>query len=112
TGKLARLTPHAVQTIPLVDARREQLGSGLGPFGEVRPHAVGLMPEVVVLRPCHGDDDLFGPAWRLRRGSLSFTMDLPGLRSSVHFCILFPGKKKDDKNAAGRIPGASTPAIR
>jgi hypothetical protein len=39
-------------------------------------------------------------------------MDLPGLRSSVHFCILFPGKKKDDKNAAGRIPGTSIPAIR
>jgi hypothetical protein len=39
-------------------------------------------------------------------------MDLPGLRSSVHYCIPFPGKKKDDKNGAGRIPGTSIPAIR
>ena len=63
------------------------------------------MPEVVVLLPGHRDDDLFGPARRLRRGSLSFTIHLPGLRSSVHSRIPFPGKKKDDKNAAGRIPG-------
>ena len=70
------------------------------------------MPEVVVLRSGHGDDDLFGPARRLRRGSLSFTIHLPGLRSSVHFRILFRGKKKDDKKAAGRIPGTSIPAIR
>jgi hypothetical protein len=48
----------------------------------------------------------------LRRWSPSFTIHLPGLRSSVHSRIPFPGKKKDDKNAAGRIPGISIPAIR
>jgi hypothetical protein len=40
------------------------------------------------------------------------TMDLPGLRSSAHFRILFRGKKKDDEEDAGWIPGTSIPAIR
>ncbi|MGZ3415377.1 MAG: hypothetical protein ACXVAT_16280, partial [Isosphaeraceae bacterium] len=44
--------------------------------------------------------------------SLSFTIHLPGLQSSVHSRIPLPGKKKDDENAAGRIPGISIPAIR
>ncbi len=37
--------------------------------------------------------DLFGPARHLRGGSFSFTIHLPGLRSSVHSRIPFPGKK-------------------
>ncbi len=43
-------------------------------------------------------------AWCLRRGSLSLSIHLPGLRSSVHSRIPFRGKKKDDKKAVGRIP--------
>jgi hypothetical protein len=48
----------------------------------------------------------------LRWGWLSFTIHSPGVRSCVHFGILFCGKKKDDENAASRIPGTSIPAIR
>src|SRR5262245_25600445 len=90
----------------------QELHVNLGPSREERPHVLGMMPEVVVLRSGHGDDDLLGPAWRLRRVGPSFTMNLSGLRSSVHFRILSPGKEKDDKKAAGRIPGTSIPAIR
>ncbi len=111
-GKLARLTPEAVQAIALVEVLREQLRSQLGPFIDERPQALGILPDSVVLRADHGNDNLFGPARRLRRWSPSFTIHLPGLRSSVHSRIPFPGKKKDDKNAAGRIPGTSIPAIR
>ena len=111
-GELARLTPESVEAIAPFEARREQLRGRVGPSREGRPQALGIVPDLVVLLPGHGDDDLFGPARRLRRGSLSFTMDLPGLRLSGHFRILFPGRKKDAKNAAGRIPGALVPAIR
>ena len=111
-GKLARLTPEAVQAIALVEVLREQLRSQLGPFIDERPQALGILPDFVVLLADHGNDNLFGPARHLRRGSLSFTIHLPGLRSSVHSRIPFPGKKKDDKNAAGRIPGTSIPAFR
>jgi hypothetical protein len=92
-GKLARLTPEAVQAIALVEVLREQLRSQLGPFINERPQALGILPDSVVLLADHGNDNLFGPARRLRRGSLSFTIHLPGLRSSVHSRILFPGKK-------------------
>jgi hypothetical protein len=53
-----------------------------------------------------------GAARRLRRGRFSFTIHSPGIRSRVHFGILFCGKKKDDEKAASRIPGTSIPAIR
>ena len=51
------------------------------------------------------------PRRRLRRWSPSLTIHLPGLRSSAHSRIPFPGKKQDDKNAAGRIPGTSMSVV-
>jgi hypothetical protein len=48
----------------------------------------------------------------LRRGRFSFTIHGPGLRSVVHLRISSCGKKKNDEEAAGRIPGTSIPAIR
>ena len=92
-GKLARLTPEAVQAIALVEVLREQLRSQLGPFIDERPQALGILPDSVVLLADHGNDNLFGPARHLRGGSFSFTIHLPGLRSSVHSRIPFPGKK-------------------
>ena len=35
-----------------------------------RPDAIGIVPDLLVLRPGHGDDDLLGAARRLRRGRL------------------------------------------
>ena len=110
-GKLARLTSEAVQVIALAEALREQLRSRLGPSIDERPNVLRILPDFVVLLPGHGNDNLFGPARRLRRRSPSVTIHLPGLRSSVHSRIPFLGKKKDDENAAGRIPGTSVPAI-
>ena len=92
-GSLRRLTPEAVQAIALGEVLREQLRSQLGPFIDERPHALGILPDFVVLLADHGNDNLLGPARRLRRGSFSFTIHLPGLRSSVHSRIPFPGKK-------------------
>ena len=86
-------TPEAVQAIALVEVLREQLRSQLGPFIDERPQALGILPDFVVLLADHGNDNLFGPEWRLRRGSSLFTIHLPGLRPSVHSRIPFPGKK-------------------
>ena len=61
-GKLARLTPEAVPAIALVEILREQLRSQLGPFIDERPHALGILPDFVVLLADHGNDNLFGPA--------------------------------------------------
>ena len=88
--ELPRLTPEAVQAIAAAEIRREQLRSRLGPSREERPHAFGIVPEVVVLLPDHRDDDLFGPARRLRRGRLSFTIHLPGLQSERPFSHPLP----------------------
>ena len=92
-GQLQRLTPKAVQAIALVEARRKQLRSRPGALLDEAPDAIGIMPDVVVLLLGHRNDDLFGPARHLRGGSFSFTIHLPGLRSSVHSRIPFPGKK-------------------
>ena len=37
---------------------------------------------------------------------VSFTIDLPGLRSSVHFRILFPGKKRRTKRPPAGYPAS------
>jgi hypothetical protein len=101
-----------MQAIFLVEANREQLRGFPCQFFDERPDSLRLMPDLVVLGSGHGNHDLFSPAWRLQRGRFSLTMNWPGLRSCVHFGILFCGKKKDDEKAVGRIPGTSIPAIR
>ena len=111
-GSLRDSAAEAVEAIAAVEAGGEQLRGRAGPAVDERPDALGIVPDLVVLRPGHGDDDLLGPARRLRRGWFSFTIHSPGVRSHAHFGILFCGKKKDDENAAGRIPGTSIPAIR
>src|SRR5262249_7860359 len=99
---------EAVEAVALLEAGWEQLRGRAGPAREEGPDAPGIMPEVLVLLSGHGQDDLLGPARRLRRGGGSFTMDGPGVRSGGHLCIPFPGKKKDAKKAAGRIPGTTS----
>jgi hypothetical protein len=111
-GELARPTAKAVEAIAAVEARREQLRGRPRRIIDECPDAFGIVPDLVVLRAGHGDDDLFGPARRLLRGRFSFTIDSPGVRSLVHLRILFPGKKKDDEDAVGSIPGTLIPAIR
>src|SRR3954454_7878371 len=108
-GELARRAAEPVQAKAAVEVRREQLRGHLGPFRDGRPRAVGVVPDLVVLRAGHGDNNLFGAPRRLRRGGVSFTIDRPGLRSSVHLRLLSCGKKKDDEETAGRIPGTSIP---
>ena len=54
-GKLPRLTPEAVQAIALVEVLREQLRSQLGPFIDERPHALGILPNSVVLLADHAE---------------------------------------------------------
>ena len=76
-----------------------------GPIARRSPDAIGIMPDVVVLLRVIGMTICLAPRGACGGGSLSFTIHLPGLRSSVHSRIPFPGKKKDDENAAGRIPG-------
>src|SRR5262249_28228529 len=99
---------EAVEAVALLEAGWEQLRGRAGPAREEGPDAPGIMPEVLVLLSGHGQDDLLGPARRLRRGGGSFTMDGPGVRSGGHLRIPFPGKKKDAKKAAGRIPGTTS----
>src|SRR5262249_36637709 len=106
-GKLARYAAEAVEAIAAVEALGEQLRGRAGPPVEERPNSSGVVPNLIVLRPGHGDDDLLGAARRLRRGRFSFTIHSPGVRSCVHLGILFCRKKKDDEKAVGRIPGTS-----
>ena len=110
--KLAGLAAEAVEAIAAVEAGREQLRGRGDPSVDERPDAFGIVPDLVVLRPGHGEDDLLGAARWLRRGWFSFTIHSPGVRPRVHFGILFCGKKKDDEKAAVWIPGTSIPAIR
>jgi len=110
--ELAGPAAEAVEAIAPVESVGEELRGGVEPAVDERPDALGVVPYLVVLRPGHGDDDLLGPAWRLRRGEFSFTIHWPGVRSRVHFGILFCGKKKDDEKDDVRIPGTSIPAIR
>jgi len=111
-GELSGPTAEPVEAIIAVESGWEQLRGRPDPVIDERPDSSGVVPDLVVLRPGHRDDDLFAAAWRLRRGWFSFTIHSPGVRSRVHFGILFCGKKKDDENGAGRIPGTSIPAIR
>ena len=111
-GELARGSPKAVEAIAAVEASGEQLRGLVEPSCEVRPDALGVMPDLVVERACHGYNDLLGAARRLRRGGFSLTIDWPGVRSRVHLGILLCGNKKDDEKAVGRTPGTSIPAIR
>ena len=70
------------------------------------PDAISIMPDVVVLLPGHGKNDLFGPTRHLRRGRGPFTDSARRVfgRASI-LTSPFRGKKKDDENAADRIPG-------
>ena len=110
--ELAGHAAESVQAIAAVEAGGKQFRGRAGPSVDERPDGLGVVPELVVLRPGHGDDDLLGAARWLRRGRFSFTIHWPGLRSVVHLRIFSCGKKKNDEEAAGRIPGTSIPAIR
>ena len=85
---------EAVEAIATVEPVGEQLRCRANPVVDQRPDSLRVVPDLVVLGPGHGDDDLLGAAWWLRRGRLSFTIHQPGVRSRIHLGILFCGKKK------------------
>ena len=81
---------RVVQAVALVEARRNNSGDRQLHRTEA-PDAIGILPDVsgMLLSP-RNDDSVMAPrslAWR----ELFVPIHLPGLRSSVHCRIPFPG---------------------
>jgi len=105
--KLAGRAAEAVKAVSGVEPGWEQLRRVVEPTVDELPDAAGVAPNLVVERSRHGKDDLFGAAGSLQRGRFSFTIHESGVRSHVHLGILSCDKKKDDRDAGDRTPGAS-----
>lgn len=72
-----------------VEPDGEQLGCRADPTVEKCPNASGTVPDFAVPGPGRGNENLSGPAWRWRRVRFSIMIHSPGVRSRVHYGILF-----------------------
>jgi hypothetical protein len=86
TNRLAII--KAMKVIALLESVGEQIRGRKCRFGDEGPQTLIVVPDLVILRPSHGDDDLFGVARPLRRGRF-FVDDRP-VECSVACPFLHP----------------------